>query len=113
MVALGVLLALGGIVPQAGANVLKGELPFPYSLDDAAPPAAMLDSMATDSGLRLRVSVDSNRCWAAAPPCTPHPALNLRPRGQDLGHGFRVEGEWKAMRWPNPWIDFLGMGRRR
>lgn len=71
-------------------------------------PEPDLDVYTTRSGLRLTVPREDNRCWAAPPPCTPHPAPNLELRREgDPGAGFRIVGEWSPLRWPNLWDDFL------
>jgi hypothetical protein len=61
----------------------------------------------TDSGLVLTVPTSVNRCWSAAPLCTPHPAPNLRLRVPgDIGSGFATDGIWLQERWPHPGTDF-------
>ncbi len=71
-------------------------------------PVAALAPYRTASGLELQVPVENDRCWAAAPLCTPHPAVNLRLRRPDTpSAGFIVEGAWQAQRWPTYRSDFL------
>lgn len=71
-------------------------------------PEAELEGYTTRSGLRVSVPVEDNHCWAAPPPCTPHPAPNIElRRADDPARGFRVVGDWSPLRWPNLWDDFL------
>jgi hypothetical protein len=71
-----------------------------------------LVSFRTSSGLVLQVPRETNQCWRAALLCTPHPAENLRLRKpDDLSSGFRVDGPWDALRWPNPMSPFLSYWR--
>jgi hypothetical protein len=75
-------------------------------------PTARLEVFVTESGLRLLVPRDDNRCVNAPLPCTPHPASNLRVRkDENLGSGFITDGQWQPMRWPNPWASFLSTWR--
>jgi hypothetical protein len=64
-----------------------------------------LSTYTTRSGLVLNVPIGPfGRCWDAPLPCTPNPAPNLRLR--DPGHidkGFRVDGGWQMLDWPEPW----------
>ena len=71
-------------------------------------PVAKLTTFRTASGLALQVPVENDRCWAATPFCTPHPAANLRLRRPEApSAGFMVDGPWQAQRWPTYRSDFL------
>ncbi len=71
-------------------------------------PVATLAPFRTASGLELQVPVANDRCWAAPPLCTPHPAVNLRLRRPETpSAGFMVDGPWQAQRWPTYRSDFL------
>jgi hypothetical protein len=74
--------------------------------------APNLEQFKTTSGLVLHVPRVNNLCWRGPLLCTPHPAENLRLRQPgDLSRGFRVDGQWDARRWPNPWTPFLSYWR--
>ncbi len=71
-----------------------------------------LEDFVTRSGLILHVPARRNLCRRAPPPCTPHPAPNLRLRVPgELQHGFRIDGAWQPSRWPNPSSRFLDSWR--
>ena len=108
----GICLTAGAVLPEAGANLLFGKAPLPFSLEDGSIPKPEVDSVTTRSGLILLAPTKDNRCWDAPLPCTPHPAPNLQLRRPgDLRWGFRVEGEWVPTRWPNRVTQFpLGEG---
>jgi len=99
------VLALVAIIPEAGANVLLGKPPLDLQGGPTGVPSALTGLFATDSGLLLWVPSEDNRCWAAPLPCTPHPAHNLELRDSgSIRRGFRTEGSWKPLRWPNPTV---------
>jgi hypothetical protein len=69
---------------------------------------ASLEVFTTESGLVLYVPKNDNRCFNAPLPCTPHPAPNLRlRRAETLQSGFVTDGQWRPLRWPNPWDGIL------
>jgi hypothetical protein len=71
-------------------------------------PEPVLAPYTTASGLVLAVPQGSDKCFAAAPLCTPHPAKNLRLRHPgDPGAGFAVDGGWQVERWPTWRSHFL------
>lgn len=49
---------------------------------------ARVTTMTTESGLELRVPVESDQCWSTYPLCTPQPDATLRLLGEDLGRGL-------------------------
>jgi hypothetical protein len=56
----------------------------------------------TRSGLTLHVP--EFMCSNAPLPCTPNPAPNLvLRRPESLDHGFRVNGGWQMLHWPQTW----------
>jgi hypothetical protein len=75
-------------------------------------PEPVLAPYTTASGLVLSVPQGSDKCFAAAPLCTPHPARNLRLRRPgDPGAGFAVDGGWEVERWPTWRSHFLASWR--
>ena len=96
----------GGSPLWAASDVL---LSSPGSDGGLGPvPEPELEVYTTRSGLRVSVPRGDNHCWAAPPPCTPHPAPNLElRRAGEPGRGFRVVGAWSPLRWPNLRDDFL------
>jgi hypothetical protein len=70
-------------------------------------PTAELHEFTTDSGLKLFVPVNDNRCWDSRLPCTPHPAPNLVLKNRFGGPEFLTNGSWQQINWPNPKSDFL------
>jgi hypothetical protein len=70
-------------------------------------PTAELHEFTTDSGLKLSVPVNDNRCWDAPIPCTPHPAPNLVLKTRFGRPEFLTKGSWEQLNWPNPQSDFL------
>jgi hypothetical protein len=117
-----------GLLPVAGRllhSLLYDQRPLPSVIVDALlirrgddngfhppdPAEEEVRPFVTSSGLRLLVPLETNRCYDAALPCTPHPAPNLRLRGDGLAEGFRVTGSWQAERWPNPGSRFLEVWR--
>jgi len=70
-------------------------------------PTVKLNEFITDSGQKLYVPVDDNRCWDAPLPCTPHPAPNLLITTRFGRPEFVTRGKWQQINWPNPKSDFL------